>query len=75
MLLLRLPSNDFYRAIISIQLIPNCSIRLTLNISNTLLKDLLQRPWVVQLLRNLVDNALRKLPLLSRLNLSLIPNP
>ena len=56
-------------------LISNQRIKLTFHISNTLLEDLLQCLWVLQLLRNLVDDALRKLPLLSRLNLSFIANP
>lgn len=48
---------------------------LTLNICDTLIEDLLQRLGVLQLLRDLANDAFRKLLLLSLLNLPLIPYP
>jgi hypothetical protein len=49
--------------------------RLTLNIGNTLLKDLLQRLLVLQFLGDLAYNAFGKLSLLSLLDLPLVANP
>lgn len=49
--------------------------RLTLNISNRLVEDLLQHLWVLELLLDLGNNALGKLLLLALLDLSLVTHP
>lgn len=49
--------------------------QLTLNISNALLKDLLENLGVLKLLLDLADDALGKLTLLALLNLALVANP
>lgn len=47
----------------------------TLDISNTLLEDLLENLRVLELLLDLGDNGLSKLLLLALLNLALVSNP
>ena len=49
--------------------------KLTLNIGNALLKDLLENLGVLKLLLDLADDALGKLTLLALLNLALVANP
>jgi hypothetical protein len=49
--------------------------KLTLNIRNTLLKDLIKRLRVLQLLLDLGNNALRKFLLLALLHLALVADP
>lgn len=51
------------------------SIIRTLNISDGLLKDLLEGLWVLKLLLDLGDDGLSKLLLLALLNLSLVTDP
>ena len=51
------------------------SNQLTLNISNALLKDLLENLGVLKLLLDFADDALGKLTLLALLNLALVANP
>lgn len=48
---------------------------LTLNIGNTLLKDLLQNLGVLELLLNLADDGLGKFALLALLDLALVAHP
>jgi hypothetical protein len=50
-------------------------VELTLDISNTLLKDLLENLGVLELLLNLADNSLGKLTLFTLLDLSLVAHP
>ncbi|KAF3391753.1 hypothetical protein F1880_007821 [Penicillium rolfsii] len=53
----------------------NSGKRLTLNISNALLEDLLQNLGVLELLLDLADNSLGKLTLLALLDLALVADP
>lgn len=50
-------------------------MRLTLNVSNALLQNLLQHLWVFQLLLDLGNDALCQLLLLTLLHLAFIPDP
>ena len=50
-------------------------MKLTLNVSNRLLEDLLQGLGVLQLLLDLGDYGIGKFPLLASLDLALVSNP
>ena len=47
----------------------------TLDISNALVQDLLQEPWILQLLLDLADDRVRELFLLPLLDLVLVAHP
>ena len=51
------------------------SFELTLHISQALLQDQLQLFWVLELLANLANDALREFSLLTLLHLSFVANP
>jgi len=72
--LLGLGSHDAYKELAVFKLQVNM-IKLTLNISDALLQDLLQNLGVLELLLDLANDGIGKLLLLALLNLALVADP